>query len=263
VLCLNGDAHDAEAAACKAVDLDPHDWRHALRLSYVSWGEARLRAARRTLTLCPGLALAHYLMATVFVARQAFETALELLQDGCAAQDAQSTNIGGYPAVALHLHRGRVLAAMGPIEQAIDELTRELDAPHRGHVYARECIANTWYTLGALRLRQGRREAATAAFKEALTVLRGHLFAAAALGIDPLSSPRRQDPHTIDLAVAEAIRLARAGRHLDAAQTCTNALTEAPPGPAGWLLPVEPILNPTARPDMWAPALAILRNRAT
>jgi len=70
VLCLNGDARDAEAAACKAVNLDPLDWRHALRLSYVSWGEARLRAARRVLTLCPGLALAHWLMATVFIARQ-------------------------------------------------------------------------------------------------------------------------------------------------------------------------------------------------
>jgi len=28
-------------------------------------------------------------------------------------------------------------------------------------------------------------------------------------------------------------------------------------------LPAEPTLNPTARPDIWAPALAILRNRAT
>src|SRR5439155_15847747 len=50
---LNGDRHDAAAAACKAVDLDPLDWRHALRLSYVSWGQARLRAARRVLALCP------------------------------------------------------------------------------------------------------------------------------------------------------------------------------------------------------------------
>ena len=56
VLFLNGDPADAEAAACKAVDLEPSDSRHAIRLSYVSWGEARLRAARRALTLCPGLA---------------------------------------------------------------------------------------------------------------------------------------------------------------------------------------------------------------
>ena len=42
---------------------------------------------------------------------------------------------------------------------------------------------------------------------------------------------------SIDLAVAEAIRLARAGRHREAAHTCAAALTQAPPGAAGWLLP--------------------------
>jgi DNA-binding winged helix-turn-helix (wHTH) protein len=263
VFCLNGDLHDAEAAACKAIDLDPADWRHAMRLSYVSWGEARLRAARRVLTLCPGLALAHYLMATVFIARQAFDAALELLQEGCAAQDAQSTSTRGYPAVALHLHRARVLAALGDVDAAIDELTRELEAPHRGQLYARECIAMTWYTLGALRQRQGRRDAATAAFDEALTVVPGHLCATAALGRDPTRPTRWQDPQTIDLAMAHAIGLARAGRHGDAAQACVDALIQAPPGSAGWPLTTEPTLNPTARPDVWAPALAILRHRAT
>src|SRR5262245_3194674 len=261
-LCLNGDTHDAEAAACKAVDLDSSDWRHAMRLAYVSWGEARLRAARRVLQLCPGRALAHYLMATVFVARQAFDAALELLQDGCAAQDAQATSAGGYPGVALHLHRGRVLAVMGDVEKAIDELTRELAAHHHGQSYARDGIATTWYTLGALHHRQGRRHEAAAAFKEALTVVPGHLCATAALGDDPPPARRWQDPHTIDLTLAQAITLARAGRHCDAAHLCADAVAQAPPGCAGWVLPVEPTLNPTARPDIWAATLAILRNRA-
>src|SRR5262249_42330766 len=101
---------EARAAALKAVDLDPNDWRHALRLSCVSWGKQRLRAARRVLMLCPGLALAHYLTATVFVARGAFDAALEMLQEGCAAQDAQLASTSGYPGVAMHLHRARVLA---------------------------------------------------------------------------------------------------------------------------------------------------------
>jgi DNA-binding winged helix-turn-helix (wHTH) protein len=262
VLFLSGDAHDAEAAACKAADLDPHDWRHALRLSYVSWGEARLRAARRVLALCPGLALAHWLMATVFIARQAFETALELLHHGCAAQDAQSKNTSGFPAVGLHLLRGLALAATGDVEKAIVELARELDSPHRGQLWARECIANTWYALGALRLRQGRHNDAVAAFEEALTIVPGHLSATAALGRDPLLPARRQDPNTIDHAVTHAIALARAGRHRNAADVCSDALTQTPPGLAGWLLAAEPMLNPTARPDIWAPTLAILRNRA-
>jgi len=89
----------------------------------------------------------------------------------------------------------------------------------------------------------------------------GHLCATAALGVDPPSASRRQDPSTIDLALVQAIGLARAGRHRDAAHACIGALRQAPPG-AGWLLPAEPMLNPTARPDLWAPTFAILRTRA-
>jgi len=63
--------------------------------------------------------------------------------------------------------------------------------------------------------------------------------------------------------MAHAIGLARAGRHREAAQTCADALVQAPPGGAGWVLPVEPTLNPAERPGLWALALAILRNRAT
>ena len=117
-LCLSGETRDAGAAAAKALALDPLDWRHALRLSYVSWGEDRLRAARRVLALCPGFALAHWLMATVFIARHAFDPALELLHDGCAAQDAQAKSTGGFPAVGLHLLRGLALAATGAVDEA-------------------------------------------------------------------------------------------------------------------------------------------------
>src|SRR5439155_11722094 len=116
----------------------------------------------------------------------------------------------GFPAIGLHLLSGLVLAATGGVDAAIDEVTRELDSPHRGHVYARECLAHTWYTLGALRLRQGRRDEACGAFNEALTMMRGRAGAAAALGIDPPSAPRRSDSRTIDFAMTQAIGLARA-----------------------------------------------------
>jgi hypothetical protein len=41
-----------------------------------------------------------------------------------------------------------------------------------------------------------------------------------------------------------------------------RALTAAPSGNAGWLIPVEPMLNVAAAPDTWAPVLARLRTRA-
>src|SRR5688572_31754262 len=50
VLDRTGHHVDALAAMRRAVSLEPDNWRHYFRLSYVSWGEERLRAARRTLT---------------------------------------------------------------------------------------------------------------------------------------------------------------------------------------------------------------------
>jgi hypothetical protein len=53
-----------------------------------------------------------------------------------------------------------------------------------------------------------------------------------------------------------------AGDPEDAMRLVDHALTVAPPGNAGWLLPVEPLLNVAAAPDTWAPALTRLRTRA-
>lgn len=149
-LHLNGETHEAIAAAHRAVALEPDDWRHWLRLAYVSWGEERVRAARALLALCPGLALAYWLMATVYISRGAFEAALDVLRQGCAAQDAQSPQSGAYPAVGLHLLLGLVLAAMGRLDDAAREFECELAAVS-GQLYGRECAANTWYALGAVR----------------------------------------------------------------------------------------------------------------
>jgi predicted Zn-dependent protease len=76
VLFLQGNARDAVAAAYNAISLESDDWRHHLALAFVSWGEERLRAAHKVSKLCPGLALAHWLAATVFIARQAFDAAV-------------------------------------------------------------------------------------------------------------------------------------------------------------------------------------------
>ena len=81
VLDRTGHRDDALAASRMAIALEPDNWRHHLRLAYVSWGEERLREARRTLALLPGFPLAHWLAATVHVARQAFDEAAQLQLD--------------------------------------------------------------------------------------------------------------------------------------------------------------------------------------
>jgi len=47
-----------------------------------------------------------------------------------------------------------------------------------------------------------------------------------------------------------------------ATQAMDTALKAAAPGSAGWLVPVEPLLNVSANPEEWAPVLARLRARA-
>jgi hypothetical protein len=54
----------------------------------------------------------------------------------------------------------------------------------------------------------------------------------------------------------------RNGKPAEAARIVDDALAAAPPGSAGWLLPIEPMLQAYANADLWAPALARLRTRA-
>ena len=267
VLHRSGDAREAIAAARKAVTLDPDDWRHYLRLAFVSWGEERLRAARRVLTLYPGLALAYWFAASVFIARQALDAALEELRPGCVAQDGQRRKSGRFNAVGLHLLHGLVLAAQGRDDGALDEFARELAFEDEGQLYARECCANTWYALGAIRLRQGHRDEAAAAFQESLNRVPGQALAMVGLRATAPSASQSESPRHdgsgVDAAIVRAAALALQDEHAAAAHLCAEALTQAEPGTAGWLLPVEPLLQVAAHRDAWAAALAILRDRAS
>ena len=210
VLYLSGDSHEASAAVCRASELDPENSRHGLRLARASWGDHRLKSARRVLTLAPGLALAHWLRATVFIARGNFASVEEELRLGCAAQDVQSKG-AHLPAVGLHLLNGLVHAAHDRLEDATAALMRELDFADSGQLYARECAANTWYALGAIRLRQALATNPAAshgaeaehALTRALTIAPGHAAAHAALSgqVLPSATP-------VDAAIA---RLDRAG----------------------------------------------------
>jgi tetratricopeptide (TPR) repeat protein len=282
VLHRKGDGREALAAAQKAVTLEPGIWRHHLRLASVSWGDERVRAAHRVIKLSPGTAFGYWFMATVFVARQAFDAALEALRAGCAAQDAQRREAGRFHGIGLHLLHGLVLAARGAVDTASEELVRELSATDEGHVYARECRANTWYAIGALRLRANLRDEAEMAFHEALAHVPGHGYASAALAAmshacrsapGPLRTraapalhsgppPEHASTGLVEAAAIQAIGLTMTGNLHDAARVCAEAIARAPEPSAGWLLPVDPILCPTAHKDAWAPTLALLHERA-
>jgi hypothetical protein len=69
----------------------------------------------------------------------------------------------------------------------------------------------------------------------------------------------------VDAAIARAVRSAGRDdmRGCDAeAVKIECALAKAAIGNAGWLLPIEPMLNVSARPEAWSGVLARLRRRA-
>jgi DNA-binding winged helix-turn-helix (wHTH) protein len=269
VLHRGGQFDHGIAAARRAVDLEPDNWRHHLRLAFVCWGEARLRAAQRTLQLMPGLALAHWLAASVHIARQAFEAADRELTAGAAAQDEQveGAMFGG---IGLHWVSGLLRLAQGDSEEAERHFDRELAFEHSGHLYARECSAATWYAKGAHAFHDDDRKAADHAFDEVLRRVPRHPFALAARfdqldsGVDEfgnrlaLAATRGA---LVDVSVAQAVRQAARAQDPDVAAV-HSALQQVPAGASGWYLPVEPMLRPFADQPRWASTLALLRSRA-
>ena len=265
---------EALAALRRAVTMEPDNWRHQFRLAFASWGEERLRAARRTLAMLPGFPLAHFLAATVHVARNLLADAERELRAGIVGQDAQGAH-ARFTAVALHWLLGLVLLAKGDEEGAVAEFERELAAEASGHLYSRECCANTRYAIGALRLRQKKKEEAQRAFGQVLERVPTHRLVQAVLAaqsMSKLTAPDSSGPGGVGFSVrtdgpfdeqfGAAIALDLLGQTAFAAQLIDGALAVAPPGNAGWLLPVEPLLNVSGNPGAWAAALARLQSRA-
>jgi DNA-binding winged helix-turn-helix (wHTH) protein len=268
VLDRTGAGVDALAASRRAVSLEPDNWRHHLRLASVAWGEERLREAKRALALLPGSGLAHWMAATVYVARQAPDLALRELDAGVAASGAGSPS--RFSGVALHWLRGLILLAGGDEAGAHAAFERELAMEAAGHLYARECCANAWYAIGALRLRRGERAGAAAAFREAVSRVAVHPQALAALIVlgDPgaaaaVPTEAVAGPPRIEVTVARAVGLALSGAAESGARLLDETLATTPPGSAAWFLPVEPLLRVREHPELWASALSRVQSRAS
>lgn len=262
-----GKRTDAVAAGRRAIALEPDNWRHHFRLASTAWGEERLRAARRTLALVPGFALAHWLAASVMVARGMLDEAARELAAGIAAQGRGGAD-SSFSGVALHWLLGVIHLSRQDGERALAEFDRELANEAIGHLYSRECCANTWYAIGAWHLRHARTADAVAAFDHALQRVPKHALAqlgrAVATGTTPSSAGVNLRPASgsMDEAIYIAAGHVLAGSHAAAARLLDEALAAAPTSNAAWLLPVEPLLNVGAAPDAWAPALARLSARA-
>jgi hypothetical protein len=189
------------------------------------------------------------------------------LAAGVAAQGRGGAD-SAFSGVALHWLLGLIHLSRQNGALALAEFDRELANEPTGHLYSRECCANTWYAIGAWHLRRARMDDAVAAFDRTLQRVPKHALAqlgrAVATGTTPplAGANLRPASGSMDQAVYLAAGHVITGSHAAAARVVDEALSAAPTSNAAWLLPVEPLLNVGAAPDAWAPALARLRARA-
>jgi DNA-binding winged helix-turn-helix (wHTH) protein/predicted Zn-dependent protease len=249
LLCAAGNTAEGQAAARRATALEPENWRHHYRLAYATWGEERLRAVDRTLALMPGFAPARMLACMVFVARGTIDRAEREAMLGAETQRRQHSDHTPLPAVGFHWLLGLIFAAKGDRAAALASLDEEVTAAST-HVYGREFAVNAQVAAGFIRLDSGDRDEAMTVFRAALATAPGH--ARARVGIYAID--RNREP--VDAAIEELARserateaaLVRAGARIadgdidGAVVELDRWLSAAPPGSAGWIIPIDPML---------------------
>jgi hypothetical protein len=250
-------------------------------MAFASWGEERLREVDRTLALMPGCAAAHFLSAMVFVARGASRPAEQQADAGAIVQGGQ-LEAGTLPGAGLYWMQGLLRLAAGAdrpgppkysfaeIQQPLD---REIAGEASGRLYAREFAANARVASGFARLGIDDRRGASEMFQAVLARQPGHpraMFgwallqggkehlAAVASRVEELAAGGR----LIDAALVGAAVHAARGDHAGAIAVLDRLLTSAPPGAAGWIIPVDPMLAPLRSSPGFESVLAKLAARA-
>ena len=261
LLSASGASEEAQAAARRAGALEPDNWRHQYRLAHATWGEERLRAVDHTLRLKPGFAPARMLSAMVFIARGALERAEREATLGADAQRQHRLDHTPLPAVGLHWLRGMVVSVRGDHAAALSCFEEEITGGDTGHIYGAEFVVNARVATGFTYLAMGDVHAATEAFRAALGEAPQHpkatlgLYAVAVHSGDNGSID--DTSHEVERAIAALqsgdrvveSSLVSAGAHAvrqrgaDAIAVLDQLLTTAPAGPAGWIIPVDPMLH--------------------
>jgi DNA-binding winged helix-turn-helix (wHTH) protein len=250
LLGAGGKSEEGQAAARRATALEPNNWRHHYRLAYCAWGEERLRSVERTLSLMPEFAPARMLACMVYVARGTLDRAEHEATIGAETQKLQLNAQTPLPAVGFHWLLGMIRAARSEAADAQVCFADEVHAFHSGHIYGREFAVNALIGAGFTCLAGKDVPMARQKFTEALTLAPGH--PKAIVGMYQVDGDRVP----VDTAIAQLAkseRLAETALVTAGAQVVRGELDEAlagldrllgtaPPGPAGWIIPIDPML---------------------
>ncbi len=263
-----------------AVALEPGNWRHQFRLGMAAWGSERIRCLEAVLETYPRFTHACFALAMVHLARGDRAQATAVLDAGLAEGSAPPAGPVRFPANGLHWLRGLIDLSEGRIDAAIQQFDRELSSAG-SRLYADEFAMDAYDGLGFARLAVADAHGAVSMFEQALARFPDH--ARSLVGLSQalqLSGARDRATDARRRAAAAITELQEAGRLAESALAATYLdvsegeaaraldrlialLEEAPPGSAGWTIPVEPFLAPLAETPRFSQVLALLARRAS
>ncbi|HET9371420.1 MAG TPA: winged helix-turn-helix domain-containing protein [Vicinamibacterales bacterium] len=274
-----GRSVEALAAGRRAVALEPGNWRHLFRLGIAAWGEERLASMSAVVAQFPKLAYAYFAIAMVHVARADLDQAEATLRAGQASDGHDVPGLARFPASGLHWLHGLIRHAVGDAAGAEAAFERELQSKG-SRLFADEYAVGAWTGLGTLKLEAGDASAAIGWFDRALDRLPQHTPALIGLSIacrqiragdraaEALGRARqaaeelKQEGRLVEAALAAAAIETAADRTDRALTLLGKLLTDAPPGPAGWLTPIDPCFTPLRDAPSYRGILMRLAERA-
>jgi DNA-binding winged helix-turn-helix (wHTH) protein len=280
ILASTHASEEAVAAARRAVALAPEHWRNHYRLGHAAWGSERLRALTDALALYPDFAYAHFEAAMVHIARLDLPAANAALEQGVTLQRAQAARASRFPARGLFWLLALTRLAADRLDEALSLCEEEIAAGGT-QLYAAEFVMNAHDARGFAWLHGGAPARARDAFAAATDLFPGHARSRLGLATALRACGRLPEADVEVTRAREAIEALEAGgRRTEAAlmrafdhtlsgdaaaatTTLARLLTEAPPGHAGWTIPIEPYLRPLHSRAAFEDVLKALARRAT
>jgi DNA-binding winged helix-turn-helix (wHTH) protein/Tfp pilus assembly protein PilF len=280
LLASAGRTTEALESGRVAVALEPNEWRHRFRLGVAAWGGERLACFDDVVRLFPEFGYAYFGSAMVHVARRELQIAEEILRQGIAVRQRAATTADRFPANGLHWMLGLIRLAEGDASGARAEFDGELKAPG-SRMYRPEYAMDAYDGHGFVCLAAGDFAGAAAMFDRALEHYPEHArslvgLSKAQAGLARHDAARasidrawraldelRENGRTAEAAMAAAFAHAVAGHGDEAIAALTTLLADAPPGFAGWTIPIEPLLADLKSRPLFRTVLARLAERAS